>query len=190
MPSSSENITQLLSLAAGGDDGASARLLPLIYKDLRRLAGGMMSKLPPGQTLQPTALVHEAFLRLSGRDDLPVESRKQYFLYAARAMRDILVEQARRKSRVKRGGDLQKVELKEIDLVVETPVEDVLALNEALERIKREDPDGHQIIMLRYFVGFSVPEIAEVSGVSVSTIERRWRYLRAWLAQELEGPAL
>lgn len=178
-------MTELLNRASGGDPSAARDLLPVIYGDLRRLAGGMMAKLPPGQTLQPTALVHEAFLRMVGRENLPGRDRAQFFLVAARAMHDIIVEQARRKSRLKHGGGLERVELTDIPVEVDVPEEDILALDAALDRILASDPEGHRIIMLRFFAGFTVPEIARILGLSLSTIERRWRFLRAVLAREL-----
>ena len=191
MSGSPGNVTELLNRASDGDPSAARDLLPVIYGDLRRLAHGMMAKLPPGQTLQPTALVHEAFLRMVGREDLPGRNRAQFFLVAARAMHDIIVEQARRKSRLKHGGDLARVELTDIPLQIDIPQEDILALDAALERIEASDPQGHRIIMLRFFAGFTVPEIARILGLSLSTIERRWRFLRAVLARELamEGGA-
>ncbi|MBD3162019.1 MAG: sigma-70 family RNA polymerase sigma factor, partial [Candidatus Eisenbacteria bacterium] len=146
-----------------------------------------MAKLPPGQTLQPTALVHEAYLRLVGRRDLTWRNRGEYYFLAARAMHDIIVEQARRRLRRKRGGNLRRVEMEEIPFEIEIPAEDILALEFALQRIREEDPDGHRIVLLRYFAGFTVSEIAEQMGSSVSTIERRWRYLRAILAKEMDA---
>jgi len=184
----SKTVTVLLNRAAEGDRIAAREVLPLVYHELRRLASARMAKLPPGQTLQATALVHEAYLAVNESQPLGYESRTQFFIFAARAMRDILVDAARRKSRIKHGGDLDRVELEDVGLVVETPVEDILALNQALDTLEIEDPEGHRIVMLRYFAGFSQSEVADALGVSERTIERRWRFLRAWLLQHQASP--
>src|SRR5215469_7585759 len=155
------DVTAILRAAQEGDAEAPARLLPLVYAELRKLAQARMARLPPGQTLQPTALVHEAYLRLLGKEDLHLESRRHFFFVAARAMRDILVEQARGKAGPRRGGDRRRVELRE--LAADEPVpEEVLAVHEALAELEKEDPLKAQIVNLRYFAGMTIPEAAQV----------------------------
>ena len=183
------DVTAILRAAQAGDRDAAARLLPLVYDELRKLAHSRMARLPPGQTLQPTALVHEAYLRLLGKQDLQLESRRHFFFAAARAMRDILVEQARSKAGPRRGGDRQRVELQDAAVAVEPPVDDVLALHEALAELEKEDPLKAQIVNLRYFAGMSVPEAAQVLGMSERTLHRHWRFIKAWLRSRLGAPA-
>jgi RNA polymerase sigma factor (TIGR02999 family) len=189
----SRNLTRVLNLAGQGDPRASAELLPLLYRELRRLAGALMAKTPPGNTLQPTALVHEAYLRLVGPVDGEWNSRGHFFSAAAQAMRQILVDQARRKGARKHGGGLRKVELDEAgeaDLRIESPVADVLALDGALSRLERDAPRKAEVVKLRYFAGLSVEETAAALGVSVPTVERDWRFARAVLLADLgEGEA-
>lgn len=182
-----EAITRLLNRAAGGDQDAVQAVFPLIYAELRRIAHAKRAHEPAGDTLRTTALVHEAYLRLVAKQDLAFNGRHHFYCTAARAMRDLLVEEARRKSRRKRGGGLQRVDLEEIGQTLDTPPEDVIALDDALERLKAEDANDHDVVMLRYFAGLTVEEIAELRGVSTRTIERRWRFCRAWLARELGG---
>src|SRR6516162_8954607 len=164
------DLTAILRAAQKGDGAAAARLLPLVYGELRKLARARMARLPPGQTLQPTALVHEAYLRLLGKAGLHLESRRHFFFAAARAMRDILVEQARSKAGPRRGGGRRRVELREDAVAVEPPVADVLALHEALDELEKEDPLKAQIVNLRYFAGMTVPEAADVLGISQRTL--------------------
>jgi len=178
-------VTQVLQRLTDGDEQAAARLLPLVYAELRRLAKSRMAKIPPGQTLQPTALVHEAYVRLVGAQDSGWESRGHFFGAAARAMRDILVDQARRKASVKHGGDRRRVDADEMQLSIEPPSEDILALNEALECLERDDPRKGQIVMLRYFAGLSREETAEALGLTVRTIDREWRYIKTWLYTQI-----
>jgi RNA polymerase sigma factor (TIGR02999 family) len=179
------DVTTILRAAQAGDHSAAARLLPLVYDELRKLAQAQMARLPPGQTLQPTALVHEAYLRLLGKEDLQLESRRHFFFVAARAMRDILVEQARRKAGPKRGGGRRRVELQEHVAAVEPPVDNVLALHEALTELEKEDPLKAQIVHLRYFAGMTVPETAQVLGMSERTLHRDWRFIKAWLENRI-----
>jgi len=186
-PDQNKAVTLVLQAAARGDAKAAAELLPLVYNELRRLARSRMARLNPGQTLQPTALVHEAYLRVAGEMDPGWDGRGHFFAAAARAMRDILVDQARRRGSLKRGGDRGRVEASESDLAIEPPSEDVLALDEALKRLEAEDPRKGQIVNLRYFARFSNEETAAALGVSVKTIEREWRFIRAWLQRELSG---
>jgi RNA polymerase sigma factor (TIGR02999 family) len=170
---------------AGPELQPAADLLPVVYAELRRLAAALSGRLPPGQTLQPTALVHEAYLRLVGDRDPGWEGRRHFFGAAARAMRNILVEQARRKGAHKRGGGARRVELAEGLAVIEPPAEDLLAVDEAIQKLQAEKPQLAEIAMLRYFAGLSVDQAASVLGVSSSTLEREWRFARAWLVREL-----
>jgi RNA polymerase sigma factor (TIGR02999 family) len=185
------DVSAVLAAAAAGDDSASARLLPLVYDELRKLARARLARTPPGQTLQPTALVHEAYLRLIGGKE-PAggwSGRAHFFFAAARAMRDIIVEQARRKSAQKRGGQQQRVELDDIGVAIDPPSDDVLGIDDALRKLEQEDPENARLVMLRYFTGLTSEEAADVLGVSVATVERRWRFTRAWLRRELAaGP--
>jgi len=181
----SQSVTQVLQSMAAGDKEAAAKLLPLVYAELRRLAAFHLSKTPPGQTLQPTALVHEAYLKLFHADDVGWDSRGHFFTAAARAMHDILVDQARRKASLKRGGDRRRVEVDPADIPFESPIEDILALHEALERLEREDFRKGQIVMLRYFAGLDRDEVAKLLGVTTRTIDREWRYIVAYLHREL-----
>jgi RNA polymerase sigma factor (TIGR02999 family) len=178
-------VTELLRAAQAGDAGAGERLLAVVYEQLHQLARARMASLPPGQTLQPTALVHEAYLRLTDKSDAAWESRRHFFFAAARAMRDILVEQARRKAGPVRGGGRHRQELDEACAVVEPPGEDVLAVHEALEELERQDPAKAQIVLLRYFSGLTSAETAEVLGLAERTLDRQWRYTRAWLLKRL-----
>jgi len=159
--------------------------LPLVYHELRRLARARMAKTPPGNTLQPTALVHEAYMRLTGPESSNWNSRGHFFAAAAQAMRQILVDQARRKNAVKHGGDLRRVDADEVDLPIETPAEDILALDEALETLQAEDPRKAEIVMLRYFAGLTREEAAAALGISVRTVDREWRYILAKLHKEM-----
>ena len=168
-----------------GETQPAAELLSQLYTELRRLAGVLTRQLPPGQTLQPTALVHEAYLRLVRNQDPGWEGRRHFFGAAAQAMREILVEQARRKASQKRGGQAQRVELAEGLAWIEPPADDLLALDEAVGRLQVEDPRLAEIVQLRYFTGLSVEETASVVGASVRTVKRDWRYARAWLARQL-----
>ncbi len=174
-------LTQLVRAAGGGDTKAAAELLPLVYAELRQLAGARLAKTPPGNTLQPTALVHEAYLRLIGKGDPGWDSRGHFFAAAAQAMRQILVEQARRKATVKHGGGRGRIQLDGVDAIIEPPGEDILALDEALNRLETLDPRKGKIVMLRYFAGLSDAEVAAALNVSVQTIEREWRFIRAFL---------
>ena len=174
-------VTQMLRSAGDGDPQAAADLLPLIYDELRKLAQARMARTPPGNTLQPTALVHEAYLRLIGSNDPSWHSRGHFFAAAAQAMRQILVEQARRKASLKRGGGRKRVALEDVEPAIEPPAEDVLALDEALGQLEKADPRKGNVVMLRYFAGLTNEETAAALEVSVSTIEREWRFSRAFL---------
>ncbi len=185
MPADGSSAVTLVLDAAAGDREAGAKLLPLVYGELRKLARVRMAALAPGQTLQPTALVHEAYMRVIGEADPGWEGRGHFFAAAARAMRDILVEQARRKAALKRGGGRRRFDLDEDDLAIQPPCEGVVALDEALKRLEEDDPRKGQIVNLRYFAGLTAPETAAALGVSVGTVEREWRYIRAWLFTQL-----
>lgn len=156
-------------------------LLPQVYDELRALARSRLARERPGQTLQPTALVHEAYLRLIGDADPGWNGRGHFFGAAALAMRRILVEQARRKGRLRHGGDQQRVAMEDAEVFIEAPAGDVLGIDQAVRRLEIEDPRKGRIVNLRYFAGFTVSETAEALGVSVGTVEREWRFIKAWL---------
>ncbi|MHC5024817.1 MAG: ECF-type sigma factor [Planctomycetota bacterium] len=188
-----ERITALLAALGSGDRKVAGDLLPLVYEELRRLARSRLARLAPGQTLQATALVHEAYLRLVGRDDPAWDGRGHFFGAAARAMRDILVEQARRKSRRRHGGDRRRVSTEEaegeIPIECDLDSEELLALDGAIERLREQHPRAAEVTMLRYFAGLSAPVAADVLQVSVRTVERDWRFARAWLHREVSESA-
>ena len=188
-PPAAERITQLLEAAKAGNRNAASDLLPLVYEELRKLAAARMARLPAGQTLQATALVHEAYMRVVGGEDPGWDSRAHFFGAAAQAMRNILVDRARRKGRIKHGGELQRVEYDEGALGMRQTGVDVLALDEALQRLETFDARKARIVSLRCFAGLSVEEISDLFQVSSRTIEREWRFARAWLARELGGDA-
>jgi RNA polymerase sigma factor (TIGR02999 family) len=183
------DVTAILQAAQDGDPHAAARLLPLVYDELRKLAKARMAHLRPGQTLQPTALVHEAYLRLLGKTDRQLENQRHFFFAAARAMRDILVEQARSKAGPKRGGDRHRVDLQEAVAQDEPLADDVLALHEALADLEKQDPLKAQIVNLRYFAGMSMAETAQVLDLSERTLHRNWRFIKAWLKSRLDTGA-
>jgi RNA polymerase sigma factor (TIGR02999 family) len=182
------DVTRLLEAAVSGDPNAAAALLPLVYDELRKLAAARLADEKPGQTLQATALVHEAYLRLVGSTQ-PQEwnGRGHFFAAAAEAMRRILVENARRKQAVKHGGGLQRVNLDQFDALVEAPPEDLLALDEALERLTRHEPRGAQFVKLHCFAGLTVEQAAEALGLSRTEAYRLWTFVRAWLHSQLAG---
>src|SRR5215468_9161202 len=182
-------VTQILHAIADGDPHAASQLLPLVYDELRKLAAHRLAHQTPGQTLQPTALVHEAYLRLVGDPgDQDWDSRGHFFAAAAEAMRRILVENARRKGRRKRGGGLTR---RDLDIAEEAAVpevrEDLLALDEALTRLAAVNPQAAELVQLRYFAGLSIPEAAQALGISSRSADRLWAYARAWLHQEMTG---
>ncbi|MHC4102190.1 MAG: sigma-70 family RNA polymerase sigma factor [Planctomycetota bacterium] len=187
MPADAPKTLTLALKAAAGDREAAAELLPLIYDDLRKLARARMAKLAPGQTLQPTALVHEAYVRVIGSGDPGWDGRGHFFAAAAQAMRNILVDQARRKAALKHGGGRRRLELADSDLAIQPPREDILALDEALKRLETDDPRKGQVVNLRYFAGLTAEETAAALDVSVGTVEREWRYIKAWLHTQLAG---
>jgi RNA polymerase sigma factor (TIGR02999 family) len=186
MTAASDNeITRALRAASQGDQSAAEKLLPLVYEELRRVARARCRMIPPNATLQPTALVHEAYLRLMGKAVQDYESRRHFFATAARAMRDILVEQARRKAALKRGGSSERVPLEQVEPTFESPDIDVLAVDEAVQQLERDDPRKGQIVNLRYFAGLTAEETAEALGVSLGTVEREWRSIRSHLQRVL-----
>jgi RNA polymerase sigma factor (TIGR02999 family) len=181
-------VTQVLSAIDSGDPQAAEQLLPLVYDELRKLAAQRLAQEKPGQTLQATALVHEAYLRLvDAAGGRPWEGRGHFFAAAAEAMRRILIDSARRKRRPKHGGDRHRVGLDDAGDAIASPVEDLLALDEALEKLAAEDNVSADLVKLRYFAGLSIDEAAEAVGVSPRTADRRWAYARAWLRQEMLG---
>ena len=179
-------VTTLLNEAGAGDSRAAAELLPLVYEQLRALAGRRMRHERLDQTLQATALVHEAYLRLVDTTKVQLwESRWHFFAAAAEAMRRILVESARRRGRIKRGGALGRVELDDIDVTMNGPPEQLIALDDALNQLAAEHPQKAQLVNLRYFAGLTHQEAAQALGISVSTADRHWAYARAWLYRQM-----
>jgi RNA polymerase sigma factor (TIGR02999 family) len=181
-------ITHILSAIARGDSHASEQLLPLLYDELRKLAAQKLAREKPGQTLDATALVHEAYLRLVGSDNSPAwSSRGHFFAAAAEAMRRILVENARRKQRIKHGGECRRVDLDSVELPTRMANEELLALDEALARLAEHDAVKAQLVNLRYFGGLTIEQAAEVLGISRVTAHRYWLYARAWLHQQISA---
>jgi RNA polymerase sigma factor (TIGR02999 family) len=182
------DVTHLLRAIDHGDPHAAGELLPLVYDELRRLAAQKLAREKPGQTLQPTALLHEAYLRLVGKgEEVRWGGRGHFFAAAAEAMRRILVENARRKRRLKRGGGRQRVDLQQVEAVSDAPPEDLLALDEALDLLAAEDGQKAELVKLRFFAGLSVEEAARCLGISRATADRYWAYARAWLYDRLRG---
>lgn len=179
-------VTQMLDAVRLGQDGAEDELLDLVYEELRRMARTRMASEKPGQTLQSTALVHEVYLRLLRGQEPRWENRAHFFTAAADAMRRILIEQARRKGRLKRGGDHVRVALESSDVVLAPRKESFLALDRALERLEELDANMATVVKLRYFAGMTVEETAQTLGVTERTVYRHWRAARAWLSRELE----
>ena len=179
-------LTQMLQAIRRGDGQASEELLPLVYNELRQLAMARMAQEAAGQTLQATALVHEAWLRMVGAGDRTWQNRAHFFGAAAEAMRRILVENARRKYRLKRGGGQTRVNIEDIDVAAATPDEKVLLMDEALEQLKAQDPEKARIVVLKFFGGMTNQEVAENTGVTERTVERQWAYAKAWLFQKIQ----
>ncbi|MBN2508085.1 MAG: sigma-70 family RNA polymerase sigma factor [Verrucomicrobia bacterium] len=186
-------VTQLLDAMQRGERRASEELLPLLYDELRRLAAHHLAKEPPGQTLQATALVHEAWLRLVGSplgaQEVTWDGQKHFFAAAAEAMRRILIDGARRKKSQRAGGLLQRVELREADIATPWPDEDLLALHEALDKLAELDPPAAELIKLRFFAGLTHEQAARVLGLSRSAADRTWLFARAWLFKEIRPEA-
>jgi RNA polymerase sigma factor (TIGR02999 family) len=191
MPEASD-VTRVLSAIERGEREAAAQLLPLVYEELRKLAAHRLAREKPGQTLQATALVHEAYLRLlDGGEPRPWNGRGHFFAAAAEAMRRIMVENARRKQSLKGGGGRQRVDLEGVELPAESPVPsaalDLLALDEALAALERDEPRKAEVVKLRFFAGLTNDQAAEALGVSSATAENDWAYARAWLRLQLGG---
>ena len=178
-------VTRVLDAVRRGDPRAADALLPLVYDELRRLARSRMRKEPPGQTLQPTALVHEAYLRLVATRDHTFENRGHFFAAAARAMRRILVERARRRRTAKHGGGWERVTLSDEIASSEPRAIDLVVLDRALESLEAHDERLSEVVMLRYFTGLSIEETAQALALSAATIKRDWEYARAWLFEEM-----
>jgi RNA polymerase sigma factor (TIGR02999 family) len=179
-------VTHILSAIEGGDPHAAEQLLPLVYEELRQLAAQKLAQERPGQTLEATALVHEAYLRLVDvKKAQHWNSRGHFFAAAAEAIRRILVENARRKSRRKRGGDRRRRDMELLEPVIQGPNPDILAVDEALSQLAGEHPENAELVKLRYFAGLTLTEAASALGISTATADRRWRYARAWLARRL-----
>jgi RNA polymerase sigma factor (TIGR02999 family) len=181
------DITRLLVRVEHGDPQAAEELLPLVYGELRRLAAQKMGREAPGHTLQPTALVHEAWLRISGNEPSKWNGRDHFFAAAAEAMRRILVESARRKRAVRHGGGKQRLAIEDLEIAAELKEDQLLALDEALETLTRQDKVKAEVVKLRFFVGLTNEETAEILGLSVPTAKRYWAYARAWLYREIRA---
>ena len=181
-----EDVTRILSQIDAGDPSAAEQLLPLVYDELRKLAAARLAQEKPGQTLQATALVHEAYLRLVDVEQAkPWNSRGHFFAAAAEAMRRILVDNARRKASLRRGRSGKRISLDHVQLAFNHPSDDLLALDEALNRLQQLDATKAELVKLRYFAGFTIPQAAEALAISVTTANRYWAYARAWLHEEL-----
>ncbi|MBI5863475.1 MAG: sigma-70 family RNA polymerase sigma factor [Planctomycetes bacterium] len=179
------NIVVLLDRTIGGDRDAASALLPLVYDELRKLARRKLARMPSNQTLQATALVHEAYLRLVGKKDPGWDGRGHFFAAAAQSMRNIVVERARRRARFKHGAGYKRVEFDDRLLAASAGKIDLLALDDVLKKLERLDPKKAAIVTLRYFAGMTIEEIAALFEVSARTVERDWRFIRAWLQHEL-----
>lgn len=181
------DLTCILEAAQNGDPTAADHLLPLVYDELRRLAAARMAQEKPGQTLQPTALVHEAWLRLVGSENQRWENRAHFFAAAAEAMRRILIEKARRRQRLRHGGGQERVDLDEIAIIAPESDERLLQVNEALDRLAAEDKEKADVVKLRFFVGLTDREVADALGLSERTVERHWAYAKPWLFRQIRS---
>jgi RNA polymerase sigma factor (TIGR02999 family) len=181
-----DNETRPTDSSGMGDSQTAETLLPRVYAELRRLAASKLAQERPGQTLQATALVHEAWLRLQGDPGQCWDGRRHFFAAAAEAMRRILIDNARRKQRLKHGGQLQRVEVEEVDLPAPMPDDELLALDDALQRLEQAHPEAAQLVKLCFFVGLTQEQAAQELGISVSTLERTWAFARAWLFREIK----
>jgi RNA polymerase sigma factor (TIGR02999 family) len=185
-PNRMSDVTQILSQIEQGDPAAAERLLPLVYDALRQLAAAKLANENPGHTLQPTALVHEAYLRLVDAEKVQNwNSRGHFFMAAAEAMRRILVENARRKQQVGRGGEHRRISIKDLQVATDAPSEELLALDESLGRLEGQDADAAKLVKLRYFAGMTMAQAADALGISLRTAERNWTYARSWLRRDL-----
>jgi RNA polymerase sigma factor (TIGR02999 family) len=181
------DITQVLQAIGRSESRASEELLPLVYNELRHLASARMAQEMAGHTLQPTALVHEAWLRLVGDNDRTWQNRAHFFGAASEAMRRILIESARRKSRLKRGGGRVRVDIDGLELAAATTEDKILAINDALEELQKNDPDRAQIVVMKFFGGLTNREVAECLGVTERTVERRWAHAKVWLFESIQS---
>lgn len=179
------DVTRILESMGKGDLAAAEQLLPLVYDELRRIAAHKMAQEAPGHTLQPTALVNEAWLRLVGSNELNIQNRAQFFSVCAEAMRRILVEAARRRRAIKRGGTLERAEFHESELSFGGPTEEVIAVDDALLELAKEDPTAAELVKLRYFVGMNMTDASNALGLSLRSAERLWTYARAWLRRRI-----
>jgi RNA polymerase sigma factor (TIGR02999 family) len=185
------DVTRILGEIEAGDPQAASQLLPLIYDELRKLAAQRMAQEKPGQTLQATALVHDAYLRLVDVEKAQHwDSRGHFFVAAAEAIRRILIENARKKGRARHGGGRRRVDLDEAASLVEAPCDGLLDLDDALSKLARQDPAKAELVKLRHFAGLSIDEAAEVLGISRATAKRYWAYARAWMLAELSEPEI
>ena len=179
------DVTKILSAIEQGDQGAADELLPLVYNELRRLAAHKMANERPNQTLQATALVDEAWLRLAGKENQKWNGRAHFFGAAAEAMRRILIENARRKHAERRGGGRERLDIDEVEIAAPVQENDLLAVSEALEKFAAQDREKAELVKLRYFVGLTLEEAADILGISLATAKRQWAYARAWLYREI-----
>jgi len=179
------DVTRILQSIESGDPQAAGKLLPLVYEELRRLAAHKMANEAPGQTLQPTALVHEAWLRLTGNENVKWDGRAHFFGAAAEAMRRILIDNARRKRALRHGGGQQRIDIQEVEIAATSTDDELLAINDALEKFDAEDKRKAELVKLRYFGGLTIEQAAAALGISPPTAKRWWAYARAWLYQEI-----
>lgn len=190
MPEAGGDVTLLLGQLRAGNQEVAGQLVPLIYAELRRIAGAQMGRERPGHTLQATAVVHEAYMRLAGEQDIPWQNRAHFFAIAAKTMRRVLLDYARQRHAGKRGGEgARKVEIDAELLIGDDRLEDVIALDELLGRLTEMDPQQGRIVELRFFAGLNVEETAEVMGISPRTVKREWRLAKAWFQLELAAPS-
>lgn len=181
------DVTRILQYMESGDPRAAEELLPLVYEELRKLAASKMANEQPNQTLQPTALVHEAWLRLTGNENIKWNGRAHFFGAAAEAMRRILIDNARRKQAARHGGGKQRVDIQDIEIAAPAKEDELLAINEALEELSTVDKPKAELVKLHYFVGLTMEECAGVLSISVPTARRWWNYARAWLFQKIQN---
>jgi RNA polymerase sigma factor (TIGR02999 family) len=186
-PSSGSDVTRILQSIDNGDPNAANELLPLVYQQLRKLAAARIAHEAPGQTLQATALVHEAWLKLAGSEHQQWHGRAHFFAAAAEAMRRILIDKARARNAQKRGANPNREELHESRIELKAPSQEVLAIHDALDALAAEDATAASVVKLRYFVGMSIPEIAEALDLSPRSADRHWAFARAWLKREIQG---
>jgi RNA polymerase sigma factor (TIGR02999 family) len=180
------DVTRILQSVSGGNAKAAEELLPLVYEELRKLATAKMANESPNQTLQPTALVHEAWLRLTGNENVKWDGRAHFFGAAAEAMRRILIDNARRKQARRHGGGQQRLDIADVDIAAPGKDDELLAMDEALEKLAAQDKQKAELVKLRYFAGLSIEESAQILGISIPTANRWWSYARAWLFDQIQ----